>query len=281
MQKKLPLIAAVATTCASLALIAVAQQPTTMPAGGVTGDRTAAAAADTQPANAPTTQETLEKVSYGLGFDLGKNMKQGDVNLNIATLTKGIEDAMGGKESRYKEAEIREAFQAFQQTLAEKEQAKMAAAASKAEGEGRAFLETNKAKAGVKTTASGLQYETTTEGTGATPKASDTVKVHYTGTLVDGTKFDSSVDRGEPIEFPLDQVIPGWTEGIQLMKVGSKSKLYIPSNLAYGPQGRPPVIPPNSTLIFDVELLDIVPPATQPAGGLPGGQPTTPPPTPQ
>lgn len=279
--RKSPLIvaAAVAVT-SSFALIAVAQNPTAAsPATAPAGVAAAEARAAT---TAPTTQETLQKVSYGMGFQLGRNMKEVDVQLDVATLTKGIEDAMAGKEGQFKEAEIREAFAQLQQTVAEKEQAKIAAAGAKAEGEGKAFLEANKGKAGVKTTASGLQYEITTEGTGAQPKPTDIVKVHYTGTLIDGTKFDSSKDRGEPIEFPLDQVIPGWTEGIQLLKVGSKAKLYIPSNLAYGPQGRPPQIAPNSTLIFDVELLDIVPPASQPAlpGGLPGGA-TTPPPNPQ
>jgi FKBP-type peptidyl-prolyl cis-trans isomerase len=225
--RKSPLIvaAAVAVT-SSFALIAVAQNPTaanpaTAPAGVAAAEANAAT-------TAPTTQETLQKVSYGMGFQLGRNMKEVDVQLDVATLTKGIEDAMAGKESQFKEADIKDAFAQLQQTVAEKEQSKLAAAASKAEGEGKAFLEANKAKAGVKTTASGLQYEIT-------------------------------------------------TEGIQLLKVGSKARLYIPSNLAYGPQGRPPQIAPNSTLIFDVELLDIVPPATQPAfPGLPGG--ATPPP---
>ncbi|MCA1950988.1 MAG: FKBP-type peptidyl-prolyl cis-trans isomerase, partial [Treponema sp.] len=119
------------------------------------------------------------------------------------------------------------------------------------------FLEDNGKKPGVKTTASGLQYEVISEGTGAKPQASDTVKVHYTGTLIDGTKFDSSVDRGEPAVFPLDQVIPGWTEAIQLMSVGSKYKFFIPSSLAYGESGAGNVIPPNSALIFEVELIGI------------------------
>lgn len=265
--RKSPLIVAAAAAVSSLAMFAVAQDGQTAPAAAAAPPTTGPAAP------APTTRETLQKVSYGLGFDLGRNMKQGDVQLDIPTLTGGIEDALAGKQPRFSEAELKEAFAVFQQSMMEKEQAKQAAAASKAEGEGKAFLESNKGKPNVKTTATGLQYEITKEGTGAQPKSTDTVKVHYTGTLVDGTKFDSSVDRGEPIEFPLDQVIAGWTEGIQLLKIGSKAKLFIPSNLAYGPQGRPPVIPPNAVLLFDVELLDIVPPATQPATPAPTQMP--------
>lgn len=123
---------------------------------------------------------------------------------------------------------------------------------------GKAFLEANKSKEGIKTTASGLQYKIITEGTGAIPKATDKVKVHYKGTLIDGTEFDSSYKRGTPLEFPLNAVIKGWAEGLQLMKVGSKAELYIPSELGYGEQGAGSQIGPNSVLVFEVELLNIV-----------------------
>jgi FKBP-type peptidyl-prolyl cis-trans isomerase len=136
----------------------------------------------------------------------------------------------------------------------------------KSKKEGEDFLAANKSKEGVKTTASGLQYKVLKEGKGPKPKSTDTVKVHYRGTLLDGTEFDSSYKRGEPVEFPLDQVIKGWTEGLQLMPAGSKYQFWIPANLAYGEPGNRG-IPPNSTLIFEVELLEIVPPgaANQPA----------------
>lgn len=124
--------------------------------------------------------------------------------------------------------------------------------------EGEAFLARNAGKDGIVTTASGLQYEVLSAGDGASPAATDEVEVHYAGRLLDGTEFDSSYKRGQPIAFPLNRVIAGWTEGVQLMKVGAKHRLYIPSDLAYGPAGRPPVIPQNAVLIFDVELLDIL-----------------------
>ena len=273
--RKSPLIAAAVVAVSAAACWTLAQTDMTMPPGqsdmaqpgmarpGQLGGPTTSAS--TKPA--PTTQETLEKVSYGLGFDLGRNMKQGDVALDINILTGGIQDALKGEKSKYSDEEMKEAFAAFQATLMEKEQAKTQAAAAKADAEGKAFLAKNKDQQGVKTTASGLQYEITQEGTGPMPKATDTVKVQYTGTLLDGTKFDSSRDRGEPATFRLDEVIKGWTEGLQLLKVGSKAKFFVPPDLAYGNRGAPPVIPPNATLIFDVELISIEPPSTQPAMG--------------
>lgn len=193
------------------------------------------------------------KLSYVIGQQIGRNLKGQKIDVDAHVLAASIDDVMAGRESRISQGDMMAVMQKAQ-----------ADAQSKQEGEGKEnkekgekFLAENKNKPGVKTTKSGLQYEVIKEGKGASPKATDVVKVHYSGTLIDGTKFDSSYDRGEPAEFPLNGVIPGWTEGLQLMKVGGKNKLYIPSDLAYGPQGRPS-IPGNSTLIFEVELIEIV-----------------------
>ena len=194
----------------------------------------------------------MEKVSYALGLSLGSNLLGSGVNtLNYTQLSKGIQDVMEQKQPdmSYQEAQtvINDFFQTLQSSTSEK-----------AQSEGKAFLDANGKRDEVITLASGLQYEVMTKGTGAIPKASDSVKVHYHGTLIDGNVFDSSVRRGEPATFGVTQVISGWVEALQLMPVGSKWKLFIPSDLAYGNQGAGQSISPNSTLIFEVELLDIV-----------------------
>jgi FKBP-type peptidyl-prolyl cis-trans isomerase FklB len=194
----------------------------------------------------------MEKVSYALGLSLGNNLLGSGVTvLDYAKLAKGIQDVMEQKEPEisYQDAQviINDFFQALQAKVSEASQS-----------EGKAFLEANAKRAEVVTLASGLQYEVMTAGTGATPKASDSVKVHYHGSLIDGTVFDSSVKRGEPATFGVTQVISGWVEALQLMPVGSKWKLVIPSDLAYGAQGAGQAIAPHSTLVFEVELLDIV-----------------------
>ncbi|MBY0451395.1 MAG: FKBP-type peptidyl-prolyl cis-trans isomerase, partial [Bdellovibrionaceae bacterium] len=168
------------------------------------------------------------------------------------TLAASLADAAQGK-SEMKDEDIQKAMMKLQE-MAMKKQAEEGETNKKKSAD---YLEKNKTAEGVKVTASGLQYQVLTEGTGPVPKKEDTVKCHYTGTLIDGTKFDSSVDRGQPAEFPVAGVIPGWTEALQMMKVGSKYKLFIPAELAYGPAGRPG-IPANSALIFEVELLEIV-----------------------
>lgn len=194
----------------------------------------------------------MEKVSYALGLSLGNNLLESGVNtLNYTQLSKGIQDVMEQKQPdmSYQEAQavINDFFQTLQSSTSEK-----------AQSEGKAFLEANGKRNEVITLASGLQYEIMTKGNGAIPKASDSVKVHYHGTLIDGNVFDSSVRRGEPTTFGVTQVISGWVEALQLMPVGSKWKLFIPSDLAYGEQGAGQSIAPNSTLIFEVELLEIV-----------------------
>jgi FKBP-type peptidyl-prolyl cis-trans isomerases 1 len=194
----------------------------------------------------------MEKVSYALGLSLGNNLLGSGVTaLDYAKLAKGIQDVMEQKEPEisYQEAQgtINEFFQALQAKVSEA-----------AQQEGKAFLAENGQRSEVVTTASGLQYEVITAGTGAIPAASDSVKVHYHGSLIDGTVFDSSVNRGEPATFGVTQVISGWVEALQLMPVGSKWKLFIPSDLAYGAQGAGQSIAPHTTLIFEVELLDIV-----------------------
>lgn len=194
----------------------------------------------------------VKKVSYSLGLSLGSNfVNSGIKELDIEQLAKGIKDVL---ENKQPEISIEEA----QATLNKYFDDLQAETTQKVNEEGIAFLEENKKREEVTTLPSGLQYEILTEGNGAIPKASDTVKVHYHGMLPDGTVFDSSVNRGEPATFGVTQVIQGWVEALQLMPVGSKWKLFIPSGLAYGARGAGNSIPPHATLVFDVELLDIV-----------------------
>ncbi len=194
-----------------------------------------------------------QKVSYGVGHNMGTNLgREKALQLDRAAFMAGFEEGMAGKEVSIPVAELEAAFSALQQ----KAQIEAAAEAQRQLAVGKEFLAQNKARVGVKTTASGLQYEVLKAGTGPKPKATDTVRVHYHGTLIDGTVFDSSVQRGSPVEFAVTGVIKGWTEALQLMPVGSKWKLTIPGDLAYGPSGRGK-IPPNAVLTFEVELLGI------------------------
>ena len=198
-----------------------------------------------------------EKISYALGVEMGNNLKRQEIEVDAALLAQGIKDALAGGKMLLGEAEVREAVMAFQKDLMAKQQAAQKIKAEKAKAEGEAFLAANATKEGVVTLPSGLQYKVITQGSGASPKASDTVSVHYRGRLIDGTEFDSSYKRNEPTSFPCGGVIPGWTEALQLMKVGSKWELFIPAKLAYGDRGAGAVIPPGATLTFEVELLSI------------------------
>jgi FKBP-type peptidyl-prolyl cis-trans isomerase FklB len=195
-----------------------------------------------------------QKASYGIGLNMGKSLAQeGMDDLDSSAVAQGIEDAIGKKEQRLKDEELIEAF-AFLQKRAEERMIEMNEESAAA---GKKFLEDNAKREGVVTTASGLQYEVVKKTDGAQPKATDVVTVHYEGKLTDGSVFDSSVERGSPIDLPVNGVIPGWVEGLQLMHVGEKYKLYIPSELAYGEQSPTPAIPSNSVLVFDLELIAI------------------------
>lgn len=196
--------------------------------------------------------KTMDKLSYAWGMALGQQLRaMGVDNLDKTEFDEGVHAAFDGKETKLTPEEANKLIQEYLQELTEKKAAEIKSVGEK-------FLEENKKKENVKETASGLQYIVEKEGTGAQPTATDEVTVHYTGKLLDGTVFDSSVSRGEPATFPLNRVIPGWTEGVQLMKEGAKYTFFIPSDLAYGPQGVPNAIPPHSTLIFDVELIKVV-----------------------
>jgi FKBP-type peptidyl-prolyl cis-trans isomerase len=222
------------------------------------------------PAAASGKPDSLQdKASYTIGLNLGKSLKANEIQANIDLIIRGLRDGLGGGQALLTDEEMQTTMQTLQQEVGSKQEAKRKAAGEKNKAEGEAFLAKNKERPGVKTTASGLQYEVLTEGTGPMPKATDSVTVNYKGTLPDGTVFDSSYDRKEPVTFVLNQVIPGWTEGVQLMKVGSKYKLYIPSALGYGERGAGNTIGPNSPLVFEVELISINPPAAPAAA--PGG----------
>lgn len=196
-------------------------------------------------------KDLRQKASYTIGLNVGKSIKSEKLDLDPDLIARGIRDAIAGK-PQLTEAQCAEVMQSFQRQV----MAKANEAGAKNKTEGVAYLAENKLKAGVKTTNSGLQYKVIKDGTGRQPKATDTVSVHYKGNLLDGTEFDSSYKRDQPASFGVTDVIKGWTEALQLMKVGSKWQLFIPSDLAYGERGRPG-IPPNSVLVFEVELLGI------------------------
>lgn len=194
----------------------------------------------------------MDILSYAWGMAIGQQLRaMGVEKINKEDFDEAVHAAFDGKETRIAPEEANKLIQEYLQELTEKK-------AGKIKTIGEKFLEENKKNENVKVTASGLQYIVEKEGTGAQPAATDEVTVHYTGKLLDGTVFDSSVSRGEPATFPLNRVIPGWTEGVQLMKEGGKYTFFIPSDLAYGPQGVPNAIPPHSTLIFDVELIKVI-----------------------
>ncbi|MBD5281311.1 MAG: FKBP-type peptidyl-prolyl cis-trans isomerase [Bacteroides sp.] len=193
----------------------------------------------------------MDQLSYAWGMAFGHQLRgMGVTNIDFKDFDEALHDAFDGKDAKMSAEEAQKIIQEYLQELAAKKTAEMKEAGDK-------FLAENLKNENVKSTPSGLQYVVEKEGEGAQPTAEDEVTVHYTGKLLDGTVFDSSVNRGEPATFPLNRVIPGWTEGVQLMKEGAKYTFFIPSDLAYGPQGVQGVIPPHSTLIFEVELIKV------------------------
>jgi len=207
-------------------------------------------------ANEPSTD--LEKLSYSLGIILGERIQNDFGDLDPNFVLEGLKDSKDPNSWKLDRPAINQAVQDAQTRIRAQQEQQVEAMAEANLKSGEAFLAENAKKDGVTVTASGLQYRVITEGAGDAPTATDTVKVHYEGRLISGDIFDSSIARGEPVSFPLNGVIPGWSEGVQLMKVGSKFEFTIPSALAYGPSGTGP-IPPNSVLVFDVELLEINP----------------------
>jgi len=198
-----------------------------------------------------------DKVSYIIGMEIGKNFKKQSIDIDPDILTKGIKDAISGGKPLLTEQEIQENMVTFQKEMMAKQEELAKKLGENNKKEGEAFLAENKKKEGVKTLPSGLQYKVTKAGTGKKPKLTDTVTTQYRGTLIDGTEFDSSYRRGQPVSFPVTGVIPGWTEALQLMEEGAKWQLFIPPNLAYGERGAGRDIGPNATLIFEIELVSI------------------------
>jgi len=198
----------------------------------------------------PALKTAEQQVGYGIGLDLGRKLKAQEINVDPEVIIRGLRDGLAGR-AEFSDEQLRQVTQTYVQGL-------MTRRAEKGQKEADAFLAANAKKPGVVSLPSGLQYKVVKEGTGAVPKATDTVSVNYKGTLLDGSVFDASERHGGPASFQVNQVIPGWQEALQKMRVGSKWQLFVPSKLAYGPRGTPDgSIPPNSTLIFDVELLKV------------------------
>lgn len=203
-------------------------------------------------------------MSYSIGLDIGATLKRQLIDVNEDLLNKGVQDGLKGNKALLTDEQMKETMATFQKEMLAKQAAAKKATGEKNAAEGKKFLAQNKGKEGVKSTTSGLQYKVLKEGSGPAPKATDTVKVNYRGTTIDGTEFDSSYKRGQPASFPVNRVIKGWTEALQLMKAGSKYQLFIPAEIAYGERGAGSDIGPNATLLFDVELLEIVPESVTP-----------------
>jgi FKBP-type peptidyl-prolyl cis-trans isomerase len=261
-----PLIAAVLLAAGSmLAADGSAQQTpaATTSTAPAAGSKTPAKKTTTDAGAAAPLTSRKQKFSYALGMNiatgLGANLKKQGVEVDWSLVAQGLKDGAGGKGTRLSEDEAKTVLNEVQTEVRKEQQEKMRVAADKNKSEGAAFLAANKDKEGVKTLPSGLQYKVITEGTGPKPTTTDTVVCNYRGTLINGTEFDSSYKRGEPATFPVGGVIKGWTEALQLMPVGSKWQLFVPSDLAYGERGAGAEIGPNSTLIFEVELISIKP----------------------
>jgi len=209
---------------------------------------------------APAELKTFgQKAGYVIGQNIGADLKQTGVAIDLEAFLRGIQDSLAGKKGLLSDEDIQKVLTEFNKQVQANAAAQQKAMAENNLKEGAAFLAANAKKEGVKITESGLQYKITKRGTGATPKATNMVRVHYEGKLISGKVFDSSFKRGEPTEFPVNRVIPGWTEALQLMKEGGEWELYIPSTLGYGPRGNPPVIGPNATMIFKVQLIKVLP----------------------
>jgi len=204
----------------------------------------------------PELKDLKDRESYSLGYQFGQSLKYQGLDINMEVYESGIKDALGGTKPRLTQEEIQKTVSELQQRVMAARQKELKEMAEKNLSEGRAFLEENKKKEGVKTLPSGLQYKVLAEGSGKTPQATDSVTVNYRGGFINGTEFDSSYQRGKPATLQVDKVVPGWKEALQLMKEGSKWQIFIPPELGYGDRGGGP-IPPNSTLLFDVELISV------------------------
>jgi FKBP-type peptidyl-prolyl cis-trans isomerase FkpA len=231
---------------------------------GQAGEKPVSAARQKDPDAIPGLSTEKERVSYMVGMDLGKSLEPVKDEIDLETMHKALKATLAGEKPLMTEEQAEKVREAFAQKMQAQQIARMMAEAKENQTKGQAFLAENAKKPGVQTTASGLQYQVLSEGKGPKPKPTDTVRAHYRGMLLDGTEFDSSYERGEPATFMLSQMVPGWQEGIPLMNVGSKHRFWIPASLGYGERGTPGgPIPPNATLVFEVELLDIAKPSAR------------------